>query len=390
MFKLIKNALVYAPEFLGRMDVLIAFDKIATVGESLECSFPGYVETIDAEGSLLIPGLIDQHVHITGGGGEGGFSTRTKEIAVADIVERGITTVVGVLGTDGVARSLEELYAKAKALEEDGISTYMYTGSYQVPVKTITGSIQRDIVLIDKVIGVGEIAMSDHRSFYPSMDEMLRIVAEARVGGMISGKAGIVHLHMGDGGEALEMIFSILEEKPVPAAQFLPTHVNRNARLLEQALKLAEKGGHIDFTAGFEKDGKSIPAYEALKYALDVGINIENISMSSDGNGSIPVFSSRGELVDIDVASCKVLLEDVRTAIFEYGIPAEKALKCVTSNPARMLKLDRWKGYVAQGRHADLVIVDRDFNVKTVFAMGRKIVENGKYFYSKHKMHARF
>ena len=49
------------------------------------------------------------------------------------------------------------------------------------------------------MIGIGELALSDHRSSQPTRDELLRIASDAHVAGMISGKAGIVHLHLGDG-----------------------------------------------------------------------------------------------------------------------------------------------------------------------------------------------
>lgn len=79
-----------------------------------------------------------------------------------------MTTIVGCLGTDGCTRTMSNLLAKAKGLEEEGITTYVYTGSYQVPVRTLTGTIMDDIILLEKVVGTGEIALSDHRSSQPS------------------------------------------------------------------------------------------------------------------------------------------------------------------------------------------------------------------------------
>lgn len=172
MFTLIKGAEVYAPEYLGIQDVLFSFDKIAWVSDSIHGLSLENLEVIDARGKILIPGLIDQHVHIIGGGGEGGFDTRTKEIEIESLLRAGITTVVGVLGTDGITRNLEALYAKAKELEIKGITSYIYTGSYGVPPITFTGRVDRDLVLIDKVIGVGEIAISDHRSSHPTEEEL--------------------------------------------------------------------------------------------------------------------------------------------------------------------------------------------------------------------------
>ena len=71
-----------------------------------------------------------------GGGGEGGFSTRTPEATLSDLTTAGVTTVVGTLGTDGIARDMNALLAKARGLEEEGITTYIYTGSYRLPLRT--------------------------------------------------------------------------------------------------------------------------------------------------------------------------------------------------------------------------------------------------------------
>ena len=137
---LIKNIHVYAPEDIGIKDVLID-EKIIKIGDNLPVIEEYDVEVIDGTGKILVPGFIDCHVHILGGGGEGGARTRTPEIMLSDITTAGVTTVVGCLGTDGTTRTMTNLLAKAKGLEEEGISTYVYTGSYQVPVKTLTGSV---------------------------------------------------------------------------------------------------------------------------------------------------------------------------------------------------------------------------------------------------------
>ena len=188
---LIKNAHIYAPEDLGVKDVLVGGGEILRIADQLPAE-PAYEMTVlDGSGKILMPGLIDAHVHILGGGGEGGAKSRTPEIMLTDITLGGVTTVVGCLGTDGCTRTMTNLLAKARGLEEEGITTYVYTGSYQVPVRTLTGSIMDDVILLEKVVGTGEIAISDHRSSQPTKEEFARIVADTRVGGILSGKAGL-------------------------------------------------------------------------------------------------------------------------------------------------------------------------------------------------------
>ena len=132
---------------------------------------------IDAAGLRTMPGLIDGHVHVTGGGGEAGFRTRVPPVPLSRFTTAGITTVVGLLGTDDVARGPSELLATLYALREEGLNAYGYAGGYHVPPATLTGSVRGDLVFVEALIGIGEVAISDHRSSQPT----LRRVAAHRV-----------------------------------------------------------------------------------------------------------------------------------------------------------------------------------------------------------------
>ena len=183
-FTLLKNVHIIAPEDLGVKDILMAGEKIAAIGENLNLPEIYDCEGVDCTDKIALPGFIDSHVHLIGGGGEGGYATRTPEIQLTDITTSGVTTVAGLLGTDGVTRHVASLLAKARGLEDEGISAYIYSGSYEIPTPTITGSVRSDIILIDKIIGTGEIAMCDHRSSQSPKEAYQQITAEARVGGI--------------------------------------------------------------------------------------------------------------------------------------------------------------------------------------------------------------
>ena len=385
MVIIIRNAQVYQPEYAGKKDLLILGDQIAALGENLQAEFNGAVSVteIDGTGMVLTPGFIDSHEHIMGGGGEGGFSTRTPEAVLTDLTMNGITTVVGCIGTDGITRDMAALLAKAHGLEEEGVTTYVYTGSYQVPVHTLTGSVMKDVMLLDKVIGAGEIAISDHRSSQPTFEEFVRIVSDVRVGGMLAGKAGIVNIHLGDSPRLMDLIWRTVRETEIPYTQFLPTHVNRNEALFQSAAEFAKAGGVIDFTGNedidyWESICDGVRVCSGIRRLLESGVSENNFTISSDGQGSLPVFNRKGEYQGIGIGKASCLLKEVRECVEREDIPLETALRAVTANPARILKLGK-KGRLQPGCDADLCLLTEDgLKLHTVIAKGKIMVHQGK------------
>lgn len=377
MFTLIKGGTVYGPEKMGVKDLLIVGRTIARVSNQIDLPSDFKVRVISASGKIVTPGLIDLHVHLLGGGGEGGPRTRTPEITLSKITRAGVTTAVGCLGTDDVSRRPETLLAKAMQLEEEGVSTYIYCGSYQFPLPTITGSVRKDIALIPKVIGVGEIALSDHRSSQPTFEELCRVAAEARVGGMLGGKAGLVHLHMGSGQRMLDLILRVIDETEIPIGQFLPTHLTRTQSLLEQSIQFAKMGGNIDLTVKGLDLHFPLTTGKALQMVLDRGVAPEQITLSSDSNGSMPIFDEEGKIIKLGVGDIQNLYLEWK-GLVEEAFPFEDVLKMVTSNPAKRAGIYQMKGSVEEGKDADLLILDKDLRIESVMAKGRIMVDQGE------------
>lgn len=377
MFKLLKNTECYVPEYIGRQDILMACDKILKIlpnisEQHLMLEQLLHLEIIECEGKIACPGFIDQHVHISGGGGEQGPQSSIAPIGMNVLTAAGITTVVGLLGADAVGKSMQGLLMKARALEADGLTTYIYAGNYGIPPVTITGRILTDIALVDKIIGAGEIAISDFRSSYPSQQELINLAHEALTGGMLGQKAGVVHLHVGDGKKGLRPLLDLLESTDFPKAMFVPTHLNRNKSLFKQAVQYWANGGNIDLTAGENTSaGCSVP--DCLQQLLNNGNGLERVTVSSDGNGS-----GAGES-HTEVGSVMTLFNDIKTAVHDLKLPMETVLKTATSNVAKVLKLYPSKGQLAVGSDADIMLLDSNaFTLDMLFARGQLLVKGGK------------
>ncbi|MCE9663165.1 beta-aspartyl-peptidase [Halomonas sp. M5N1S17] len=377
MLTLLKNARLFAPEPLGLCHLLIVDQRIAAiVSADAEPPVSGSaVEVIDLEGRRVIPGLVDPLVHFIGGGGEGGFGTRTAELTLEDALASGTTTLVGALGTDALTRTPANLLGKARELAAGGLTTYCYTGSYQLPPVTLTGSVGSDILFVPEFIGLGEVAISDHRGSQPSAFELARLASEARTAGMLAGKSGIVFIHTGDAPTHLEPLREAARTSAIPVAQFLPTHINRTPSLFEDGLRFAREGGRIDFTTSTTPEllaGGEVPASEAVARALEARVEPSRITLSSDANASLPQFDEARRFVGLRAGRLGSLFEVLGQCVNDHGIPLERAIGVASTHAADALKLPR-KGRLQAGSDADLlVLADNGWVLDEVWALGRR------------------
>ena len=371
---LLRNADVYAPEPLGLQHLLIAGERIVWMGPEDPGLPTALAQVTNLEGQRLVPGFVDCHAHLTGGGGESGYASRVPPMVLSAFTTAGVTTAVGLLGTDDLIHTPGELVSTARGLRELGLTTWCWTGGYHLPPATITGSVRGDIVHVDLILGVGEVAISDHRSSQPTLDDLLRLAAEAHVAGMMTNKAGVVHLHLGDGERGLDLVRRALATAEIPARVFHPTHVNRRKPLQDEAFALVKEGCTIDVTASDEADETS--AADTLVQYLDAGLPIDRITMSSDGGGCLPLaHDEAGRITKLGIGSPQGLPSTLR-ALLDGGVPLETALRPMTASPAALLRLPR-VGRVAVDCQADLVVLDEDHRIRDVWARGQQMVKNG-------------
>lgn len=372
MFILIKNIQVYSPENIGEKDVLICNDKIVEIEENISYALKD-LKIIDGTGKRLVPGIMDQHIHVIGGGGEGSFKTRVPEVNLSDLIKGGVTTVVGLLGTDCLTRSVENLVAKTKALKEEGINAYCLTGGYEFPSPSLTGNVKKDIVFIDEIIGI-KLALSDHRSSIVTNSELARLASEARVGGMLSGKAGYVTLHMGNGARSIKPIFEVLKDTDIPINHFRPTHVGRKKELFYDCIEFNKMGGYIDITA--DDRGNIMKVTELFKILIENKGDLSKVTLTSDGNGSWSNYDESGKMIEIGAAKCNVVLEKIIELAKEDIFSLDQALKFGTSNVADALGISNKRGYIKEDYFADLVILDEHLELDGVISNGRIMMED--------------
>lgn len=359
MFTLIENGEVYSPEPCGRLSVLLGDDKIVKVGtvdrsalESLDVE----TQIVDAAGCIVTPGFIDPHQHLLGGSGESGFASQTPPVSMNEILCAGITTVVGCLGADTTTKTPQGLLAKVKGLKEEGLNAFMWTGGYSVPPACITESIKSDIMFIDEVLGVGEIAIADDRSSEPTAEELARLASDTHLSGKLAKKAGVVHIHVGDKPERLEVIRRTLEDKGVKPEWFYLTHVTRSDELMLEAIELAKRGSFVDIDAVDEDFAGKLTFY------LDNGGPAGQLTLSSDAS----------------ITSPKNVFGQIRSSVLEHGFAIEDVLPIVASNTANVLKLEK-KGRLEVGKIADVLVIEkRSFELRDLFSKGCRLIKDGE------------
>ncbi|MEZ9876340.1 beta-aspartyl-peptidase [Vibrio breoganii] len=378
---LIKNGSVHAPQYLGKKDLLCAGGKIIAIEDTInESSLAGEYQVIDAKGANVVPGFVDTHQHFIGGGGEGGYATRTPELKLTDQTLNGVTTALGLLGTDDLSRHVESLFAKTMGFRDEGISTYMITGSYFLPSPTITGSVMRDIAFIDPVVGV-KLAVSDHRGPYITLEGLADLVAQVRNAALVSGKAGIITVHAGAGKKGLTQLLDVLDETDYQAERFVPTHINRED-VWKQAVELAKRGAIIDGTAVsqdmLDSGRKALSCAEATKLSIELGIK-DNFTFSSDAGGSLPKWNEdRTRIVGMGVGTPSSLLEEIRRGVNEFSLSLSDMLVPITKNAAKQLGLSALKGELQVGHDADVLLLNDELALTHTIAKGRVMVSSGE------------
>jgi beta-aspartyl-dipeptidase (metallo-type) len=358
MLTLIENGEIYTPDPRGKTSVLLANEKIEKIGkvsrrslDELGCEY----EVIDATDCVVVPGIIDPHQHLLGSSGEGSLALQSPMLFLTEIVRAGITTVVGTLGVDTTMKTMPGLLARVKGLEQEGISTRMWTGGYNIPPLTITDSVRNDMLFIDEVVGAGELAISDERSLQTSIHELARHVLDTHIGGLLSGKAGITHFHVGSSTRRLEPLRQLLTDYEVKAEWLYPTHISRSPELMAEAVGLAREGAFVDLDTVQKELARDVKMY------LDLGGPPERLTISSDADSGTP----------------DILYDQLCGLVLKKKMPLELVLSFCTRNTATVLKLGD-KGVLEEGKDSDVLVLKKEsLEIVEVIALGKRLVKDG-------------
>lgn len=360
MFILIEGGTLYDPAPIGEQQLLIAGDKIAKIDHTIDRRALDLLgvpyEVVDASDCVVTPGLIDPHQHLLGSSGEGGPVHQSPEIFLQEELVAGVTTVIGVLGVDTTMKNVWALLGRVKALEQEGITARMWTGGYNVPPTTAMQSVREDMLFIEEVIGAGEIAVSDERSIDNIPHELAKLVRDTHVGGLLSGKCGLTHMHVGDEDTRLQPLRDIVDEFSCNPKWFYPTHVQRNEQLLREAIDLANSGSQVDF------DTVNEDLARWLEFYVDNGGPLEQLTISSDAGSGTP----------------ETFYRQICGLVRKHGFTLDLVLPLVTSNPARILELEG-KGRLAVGCDADVLVLEKEsLTVRDVIARGVQLFADGE------------
>jgi beta-aspartyl-dipeptidase (metallo-type) len=383
LFTVVRGGEVFAPEPIGRPEILIAGERILALGEGFvdRTAALGGARVIDAAGKKVVPGFIDQHLHFLGGGDFEGPLGRVPELHLSWITEGGVTTAVGIMGIDMEFKGLHGLLVKARELDRSGLTTYIYTGAFPVPSPTLTRSVRSDIVLIDKVLGV-KVAIAEDTYPNLSLPELARLAGELKLAAGISGKAAVMHCHTGRNPRRLQPLFELLDHVGLPIRQIVPTHVNRrDPEMIAQAARFAHLGGTVDLSCNLSRRCGSVSGLnpdEAVRRLLEAGVPLDRITLSSDANVSMPVLDGQDRPIGLHNASPRILHREWLHTVRTNRLSLPQALPLVTSNVARVLGIEDRKGSLAPDKDADLVFLAEDLMVDTVIARGRVMVRDGR------------
>lgn len=378
---IIKNVKVYTEDKRFEDGEIYIRDGIFTSApEGMEAE-----EMIDGEGCYAIPGLIDLHFHGCKGDD---FCDGTKE-AIARIAEYEASVGVTAIAPATMTLPVDELEAILKTAAEykkeqvseraDLIGINMegpFISSEKKGAQDARNIISCDQEIAERFLEASE-GLVKFIGIAPEQNDGFREFIEA-----MKGKVQISLAHTNADYDTAKAAFDAGACHAVHLYNAMPAFTHREPGVVGAV----SDSGHV--MAEMICDGVHI--HPAVVRATFKMLGEDRMILISDsmratgmpdgqytlGGLAVNVVGNRATLVsDGALAGSATNLTDcMRTVVKEMGIPLETAVACATMNPARSLGVYDRYGSITEGKHANIVLLDKELELKLVIKDGKRIV----------------
>lgn len=385
---IIKNIKVYTEKNKFEDGIIITkSDRIEQVMQGVEpqCINNENEEIIDGQGCYCIPGMIDLHFH-----GCKGYDFCDGTLEAIDQIARyeasiGVTSIAPATMTLPVAE-LEQILKtgadyRKKQLEENMISRADLVGiNMEGPfISKIKKGAQDERNIVPCDIDV-------YRRFQKAADGLVKFIGIAPEESdtdefikTVKGEVSVSLAHTNADYDKAKKAFDAGANHAVHLYNAMPPFTHREPGVVgavaDSKHVMAEiicDGIHIHpatVRATFEMLGKErmVLISDSMRAAgmPDGQYTLGGLDVKVKGNHATLV--SDGALA----GSVTTLPDCVRTVVREMQIPLETAIACATTNPAKSLGIDKLYGSIQQGKKANLVLWDKELNLKAVIKDGK-------------------
>lgn len=363
---LIRNAIVVGPRGPEKSDIFIVKDRIVEVAPEL--TQPSGVVTVEANGHLALPGLVDIHVHLREPGGEYKEDSYSGTQAA---LAGGVTTVLGMPNTtppitdEAVLQTTLGLAAK-KAVCDYGL----YLGATRDNVTT--APLIRDAVGLKLYMGPGDgrLLLSRfedqyaHLKAYPS-DRVLAVHAE---------NAEAVHYFARQGQHRPPLCAALETARAIWMAQSVerPIHIcNLSTGQEIQMVKEAKERGervtcevtphHLLLSSEIEQHlgtlGHIIPPLRRAEDVAALWDNLKYVDVITSDHSPHTLGEKNGPDPLPGVPGLETMLPLLLTTVRQQLLSLTDLVRLTATGPAKLFGLER-KGRLAPGYDADIVLVD--------------------------------
>ena len=377
---ILKNAEVFNGDFEKiRADVKIDGEKISKIGNfSSE-------DGLDLTGLVVIPGLIDMHIHGCGGADTGDATPEALETMSQTLVKNGVTSFCPASMTLSF-EELTKIFANIDAMKDKVGGAYIHGANMEGPYIAMSKKGAQNPLYVrnpDK---------EEFKKLYEGCNGAIRVVDIAP--------------ECDGGDEFIKEIQPICPvsiahtdagyDEAVHAIELGVRHITHlfNAQSGLHHRKPGVVGAAFDVgrangvRAELICDGFHIhPATLRIAFREmgEDGTVIISDSMKAagcpDGDydlGGQPVYVRDGKALLADgtiAASTSNVYKELKNVI-SFGIPEKQAVKSATINPAKAIRVDDKTGSIEEGKLADILVVDKEYNIKLVIVKGEIKVNN--------------